>query len=92
MDQLNFLGGEPVVTNPFKDIRNTRPSTAEEKAHLHMTLGRLCKTPPPKVLNGSVRLTREWLQHQKAGLALAGNARASVPQLTAQIATLRSYL
>lgn len=44
MNQLDFIGGLPQA--PFKDIRNTRPSAAEEKAVLCLQLGRLCKTPP----------------------------------------------
>lgn len=91
MSQLDFIGGLPQPA-PFKDIRNTRPTAAEEKAALCLELGRLCMRVPPVVQSGSIEKTREWVAAQKVGLALAKNARASVPQLTAAIANMRRFL
>lgn len=42
----DLFGYEPPQV-PFKDIRNTRESVAEEKARLCMRLNELCRTPPP---------------------------------------------
>lgn len=41
MKQIDFIGDLP-PPRPFKDIRNTRSSSAEEKAQLVIELGRLC--------------------------------------------------
>lgn len=40
-----FGYAEPAA--PFRDIRNTRESVAEEKARLCLELNAICKTPPP---------------------------------------------
>jgi hypothetical protein len=62
MNQLDFIGGLPQA--PFKDIRNTRPSAAEEKAALCLQLGRLCKTPPPE---GSERIGPDHARLARSG-------------------------
>jgi hypothetical protein len=41
-DLFGFAAPRPA----FVDIRNTRPSAAEEKAQLALTLNQLCRTPP----------------------------------------------
>ncbi len=93
MSQLDFIDGLPAMTPvQFKDIRNTRPSTAEEKAALCLQLGRLCLKPPPGVVNGGIELTRRWVAAQKAGLALAKNSRASTVQLSMAVAAMRTFL
>lgn len=91
MRQLDMVGDLPPAPE-FKDIRNTRPSAAEEKAGLVWDLGRLCKTPPPGVVSGGIQLTRRWVAEQQKGLALCKNSRATVPQLTAAIAQMRAFL
>lgn len=93
MNQLDFVGGLPsVAPAPFKDIRNTRSMVAEEKARLCLELGALCKTPPSRVRNGSVNLTREWLNCQKKSIALAARARASVIELGMAVKNMRRFL
>jgi hypothetical protein len=90
MTQLDFIGGLPPPQG-FRDIRNTRSSAAEEKAQLCLELGRLCMRPPPGVVNGGVKLTRDWVASQKQGLALARNPRASIPQLTIAVKAMRGF-
>jgi hypothetical protein len=93
MNQIDFVGGLPPMTAAqFKDIRNTRPTVAEEKAALCLELGRLCTKPPESVANGGIELTRRWVAAQKTSLALARNSRASVVALSLAIKTMRGYL
>lgn len=91
MNQIDFIGDLPPL-RPFKDVRNTRSSAAEEKAQLLLALGRLCQTPPQSVRNGSVNLTRDWIACQKKGLALAANSRASVNDLSIAVKNMRRFL
>lgn len=93
MSQLDFIGGIPPEQRPqFRDIRNTRESTAETKAGLVWDLGQLCKKVPPSIASGSVQRTHEWMAAQKVALALAKNSRATVPQLTAAISNMRRFI
>lgn len=91
MSQLDFIGNLPPQP-PFKDIRNTRPTAAEEKAALCLELGRLCNKVPPCVAQGSIEATRKWVAAQQAGMKLVNSARPSVPMLTAAITTMRGFL
>lgn len=77
---------------PFKDIRNTRPGVSTEKAELALALGRLCLKPPPKVMAGSVDLVRRWRAAQEKGMKVLNSKRATVPDLTAAITNMRSFL
>lgn len=90
MSQLDFVGDLPPPPL-FKDIRNTRSRSAEEKAELCLALSRLVKKAPASVLAGSIQTTREWHAAQKTGIAVLNNSRASVAQLTAAIANLRRF-
>lgn len=90
MNQLDFIGGLPPPP-AFKDIRNTRPSVAEEKARQRLELLALCRTPPESVRNGSVNLTRAWVAAQKKGKALAANSRASVVDLGLAIKAMQAF-
>lgn len=90
MTQLDFIGGLP-APKPFKDIRNTRPGIADEKATLLLQLGRLIRTVPASVRSGSVDITRKWRAAQEKGIAVAKNTRASISDMTAAIANLRRF-
>lgn len=95
MNQIDFVGGLPpsnAASVRAAIARNTRPSAAEEKAQLLLELGRMCQTPPQKVCNGSVNLTREWVACQKSGKALCLNTRASVVQLGIAIKNMQRFL
>lgn len=76
----------------FRDIRNTRPTVAEEKATLSLELGRLCMSPPRSVVNGSIQTTRAWVEAQKSSLKMVKSSRASVQELTAAITNMRRFL
>lgn len=91
MKQFDFIGQPETPPQSFRDIRNTRPSVAEEKAQLTLILGRLCASVPHRVRNGSVNLTRDWMAAQKAAKSLAANSRASVLQLSGAIGAMRRF-
>lgn len=75
----------------FKDIRNQRPSTAEEKAALCLTLGELCRKCPASIRGGNVKQVREWRAHADKAQKVLGSRRSSIAELTAAIAQMRSY-
>lgn len=88
MSQVDWVGEQP--RKPFKDIRNQRDSTAEEKAKLLLALGELINTIPPKIKGGGpVNDVREWKRVRGECAKVAGNARASVPDITAAISNMR---
>lgn len=89
--QFDFIGDLPPA-RAFKDITNTRPSAAEEKAALCLELGRLCHKVPPSVAQGSVEKTRAWTTAQTASMKLVNSKRPSVPMLTAAIRNMRAFL
>jgi hypothetical protein len=76
---------------PFKDIRSTRPSVAEQKAELALQLGRLIARCPPGIANGSINATREWVAARKQAAATAKSTRSSVQDLTAAISNMERF-
>lgn len=90
MRQLDFVGEVPPPA-PFKDIRGTRSSVAEEKAVLAMTLGRLLSKVPSLVRNGSIQATRQWRDSHAIARKTLGDKRASVGELTDAIAHMREW-
>ena len=58
MSQIDWIG--EAKPRKFKDIRNTRPSNAEEKARLCLELGSLLKRIPASARDGSVQDVRRW--------------------------------
>jgi hypothetical protein len=92
MNQIDMLGGLPEPERkPFKDVRNLRPTIAEEKAELCLRIGVLCKKPPASIINGSVQMTREWVAARKAAMATAGKARSTVPELTSAVSRMERF-
>lgn len=92
MKQLDFVGGLPEPERKlFKDVRNLRPTVAEEKAELCLRIGVLCKKPPQSVINGSVQATLEWVHAMKSAMAIAKKVRASVPELTAAVSSMERF-
>ncbi|RUR69050.1 hypothetical protein EJP67_18490 [Variovorax guangxiensis] len=83
--------GTPPPQPAFKDIRNQRPSTAEEKAALCLTLGELCRKVPHSICNGGVKSVREWRAHLEQAKKVLGAKRSSIAELTNAIAQMRSY-
>lgn len=70
-----FGHAEPAVA--FRDIRNTRESTAEEKARLTLELNALCKTPPP--------LTEQREHQSRAPVARDAQVGTSRAPVSAQL-------
>jgi hypothetical protein len=90
MQQLDWVG-EP-QRKPFKDIRNTRETSAEEKARLALQLGVMCNTCPPSIKSGgSVNDVRNWKHARAEAMKVAGNKRASVHELTAAINSMGRF-
>lgn len=90
MRQSDWLGGgiaEPV----FRDIRDARPSAAEEKAVLLLTLGGLINSVPACVHNGSVDRVRAWKQARDGAARVAKNARSSAHEIQAAINNMRRF-
>lgn len=75
----------------FKDIRNQRPSTAEEKAALCLTLNDLCRKCPQSICNADVKQVREWRAHAEKAQKVLASKRSSIAELTSSIAQMRSY-
>lgn len=51
----------PAIKPAFVDIRNQRPSIAEEKAKLVLQLKRMVDKPPQHVINGGIATVRNWV-------------------------------
>lgn len=90
MIQHDFIG-EP-SGKPFRDIRNMRPTTAEDKAQLVLELHGLCLKAPDCIRKGSIEAVRNWMELQKWSCKVAANPRSSVPDLERAIRSLRNYL
>jgi hypothetical protein len=93
MSQLDFVGDLPPVTpRPFRDIRNTRPSAAEEKAALCLTLGGLCNRIPPSINSASIDKVREWRSARDKAAKVAASKRSSISDLTAAISSMQRFV
>lgn len=92
MNQSDWVSETPApAAKPFKDIRSTRPSVAEEKAQLVLQLGALIRTVPAAVRNGSVDVTREWKAIRDKAEKVARNARSSAQEIRTAINSLNRY-
>jgi hypothetical protein len=90
--QSDWVGGSfSPQAKPFKDVRNTRESVAEEKARLCLELGALIKRPPASVVNGSVQSVREWQAARAAAAKVAGSSRSSGQELRTAIGNMRRF-
>lgn len=85
------LFGHTEPKEPFKDIRNTRDSVAEEKARLCLELGSLVTKCPASVSQGSIQKTRAWMENLKKAKKVLGSTRSTVPELKSAIQQMRSY-
>lgn len=91
-DQSDWVGDTPPrVAKPFKDIRNTRPTVAEEKAQLLLQLGALIRACPASVRDGSVNKVRAWLVIRGAAAKVAGSSRSSTQQIRTAINSMNGY-
>ncbi len=91
MNQTDWVGAPAAESRPFKDIRNTKETVAEEKARLCMELGQLLKKPPAKVVNGSIQSVRQWQAARAAACKVAGSPRSSVHELRSAITRMEGF-
>lgn len=75
----------------FADIRNQRPSTAEQKAQLCLTLKRLCDKPPQNVVNVGIATVRAWKTASEECRKVCAKVSSSVPQLEAAINRMKAF-
>jgi len=92
MKQIDFVGGidEP-ERKPFKDVKNLRPTIAEEKAELCLRIGVMCRKPPASVCGGTVQATQVWVDAMKRALKVAKKSKATVPELTAVLSSMERF-
>lgn len=84
MQQTDWVGD--VKARKFKDIRNTRPTNAEEKAAQLLRLGELINKIPDSIKSGgTVDQVRSWKKDRDAAAKIAGNSKSSVNEITAAI-------
>lgn len=76
----NLLGDE-IAAEPFKDIRNQRPSAADEKAQLCMRLNALLRRTPPPDLIATVQQARAFGIAHKQALKKLNGRNTSRPEL-----------
>jgi hypothetical protein len=93
VSQLDWVGGSADISpKAFKDIRNQRPSKAEEKARLYLRPGELINQIPPAIKHGgSVNLVREWRVAREVCAKVAGSSRSSEQELTASIGRMEKF-
>lgn len=82
---------DPPAPRPFVDIRNQRPSVAEQKAALCMQLRALCNHPPQSVVSGGIGAVRAWKSVQAECCKVAAKATSTVPQLESAINRMRAF-
>lgn len=76
---------------PFIDIRNQRPSTAEQNATLCMQLKKLCDKPPQSVIFGSVNDVRAWKSVMIDCRKVLNKTTSTVPQLESAINRMKAF-
>lgn len=75
----------------FADIPNQRPSTAEQKAQLCLTLKQLCDKPPHAVVNGGISTVRAWNAASEECRKVCAKVSSSVSQLEAAINRMKAF-
>jgi len=75
----------------FVDIRNQRPSVAEEKAALCKQLNELLRRTPKFLATASIQGVRSWKDRHKAALKVLQNKNSSRAELCASINSMSEY-
>jgi hypothetical protein len=92
MNQIDFVGGLAAPQQKkVPEVRNTRPSTAEEKAALALRLNELCRRCPRSVAQGSIQTVREWTAEQQKALKALKSKTASVHQLQSAVSAMERF-
>ena len=84
-----FGFAQPVAQ--FRDIRNTRPSVAEQKAELCLRLSQMCRKVPPSICSADIKTTRNFVHHLGAAKKILAKKSASVQELQTAISQLESF-
>lgn len=85
------LFGHAEAAKTFRDISNTRPTIAEEKAALALVLSRLCRTAPPSVRDGSIDAVRHFTIHLGRARKTLAKESASISELQSAIRQMESF-
>lgn len=88
---MNDLFGHAAPRPEFKDIRDQRPSAAEEKATLCHELNRLLQTPPRSLGAASIQRVREFKHAHKQALRVLQSKGSSRPELLAAINSIKAF-
>ena len=92
MSQIDWIGGGDLrAQKPFKDIRNQRASTAEQKAERLLILGRLLNRVPEAVKNGSVQAVRSWQDARSLAAKISKSPRSSLHDIESAISKMRAF-
>lgn len=92
MNQVDFVGGAMPARAFLGQVTNTNDRVAEEKARLNLELGKLMNKPPQSVVNGSVQLTRRWIDCRKKAEKVAKSTRQTVPELQGAVQMMKAFL
>lgn len=76
---------------PFKDIRNTRSSVAEEKAVLCRRLNDVLRRVPRSIGSASVQSVRAWQAAHKAAKKVLESKASSVQQLASALSSMERF-
>ena len=91
MNQIDWVSGDQ-PQQAFRDIRNTRPSAAEEKALIALELGRPINSIPPFIKSGgTVADVRDWKKLREECAKVAKSSRASVQELRSACSRMRPF-
>lgn len=82
---------DPPAPKPFVDIRNQRPSVAEQKATLCMQLRELCNRPPQKIIDGGVMHVVAWKSVRAECAKIIAKSTSTVPQLESAINRMKAF-
>jgi len=75
----------------FRDIRNTRPTVAEEKAALCLELSRLCRVAPKSVAQGSINTVRAFTGELSRARKVLNKKTSSANDLRGAIEGVRRF-
>lgn len=90
MGQVDWVGGG-AEGRAFEDSPNRRPSVAEEKASLALTLGGLITKAPPFLASAGIIETRQFVAALEAARKIAGKKNASTQELRSAITNMQAW-
>jgi hypothetical protein len=88
---MSDLFGHVEVSAPFKDIRNTRESVAEEKARLCQELNALLRKTPPASQIASIQQVKAFNTAHASALKTLRSKTSSRAELTSAISSIKAF-